>query len=521
MPTPVYGARIANPYHPGLLSEPSVNDRTAQPTRASGLTADGRLLAGKLAGLTMPAAVWALTWPILAESFLNSFVGLTDTVFSSAIDDGGASADAVGGAAYVMWIMQLVVQAVGVGATALISRAVGAGRLGVANAVVGQAAVLALACGVVVGGMIALAAGPLAAMLGLSERAAAAFRQFLYISAAGVPMGSLLFAAIACARGAGDSLRPLLTMIVVNAVNIALSWVLSGVDIRHAQTVGDRVVSSVLIHNPFDFDMGVRGIAIGTVAAYTVGCAVMLAILVRGVGGVRLRRHGVTLRRLVRLGIPNFVETLGLWAGNFVVILLVGWMGPGLLGSHLVAVRLEAFSYLPGFAFGAAGATLVGQYLGAGSPAMAARAVRACTLMACAFMGLMGLLFILAPRATVGLLTSQGVHLSLVPPVMVVAGFAQIPFALSIVLRSAIRGAGDVRAAMVITWVTTYLVRVPLAYIFSGVDIPLPGGGVIASPFHVVGGLTGLWVGLCLEIAIRAVCFRVRFAQGQWNGIRA
>ena len=62
--------------------------------RALGLTADGRLKAGRLAGLTMGGAIWVLSWPVMVESFLNSLVGLTDTVLAAGIDE--ATTDAVG-----------------------------------------------------------------------------------------------------------------------------------------------------------------------------------------------------------------------------------------------------------------------------------------------------------------------------------------------------------------------------------------------------------------------------------------
>ncbi|HRQ72723.1 MAG TPA: MATE family efflux transporter, partial [Phycisphaerales bacterium] len=108
----------------------------AELERAPGLTNDGRLKTGRLAGLTMGGAIWVLCWPILVESFLNSLVGLTDTVLAAQL--GTDETDAIGSAAYVMWFIGLIVMAIGVGSTALVSRAVGRGRLAVANAAVGQ-----------------------------------------------------------------------------------------------------------------------------------------------------------------------------------------------------------------------------------------------------------------------------------------------------------------------------------------------------------------------------------------------
>jgi Na+-driven multidrug efflux pump len=33
------------------------------------------------------------------------------------------------------------------------------------------------------------------------------------------------------------------------------------------------------------------------------------------------------------------------------------------------------------------------------------------------------------------------------------------------------RGAGDVKVVMALTWISTYLIRLPLAYLLSGVDV--------------------------------------------------
>jgi putative MATE family efflux protein len=493
----------------------------------------GRLTTGRLAGLSLPAAVWVLSWPILAESVLNSLVGLTDTVLAAGIEDGGAAADAVGGASYVLWFMGLIAQAVGVGATAIISRSVGAGRIAVANAAVGQSIILALAGGVVVGAMVAMVAAPVARLLALTPEATEAFVVFLRINALGVPLGAVLFSGIASARGAGDSLRPLISMLIVNGVNMVLSYLLSGVDLKAAPLQG--AAARTLLENPLELDLGVRGIAWGTVVAYGVGALVMLVILRRGVGGVGsvrgtvrlrarwLRFHRTTMLRLCRIGIPNFFEMLGMWAGNFLVIMMVGWLGGaagGTLGSHLIAVRLEAFSYLPGFAFGTAAATLVGQHLGARNLRSATRAGWLCALLAVAFMGAMGVVFITMPRMLTGLLTTQPTHLELVPPLLVIAGLVQIPFGVSIVLRSALRGAGDTRGAMWITWICTYFVRLPLAYALSGVDVPLPNGGVFENPSPIDMGLRGLWIGLCLEIVVRCAIFTHRYAKGHWRSAR-
>jgi Na+-driven multidrug efflux pump len=81
------------------------------------------------------------------------------------------------------------------------------------------------------------------------------------------------------------------------------------------------------------------------------------------------------------------------------------------------------------------------------------------------------------------------------------------------------RGAGDTKVVMLLTWFSTYAIRLPAAWFFSGVDIPLWNGMVIPNP-GPDWGLVGVWVGLCSELIVRALLFGGRFVQGGWRRIR-
>lgn len=491
-------------------------------------TPEGRIKSGRLAGLSMWQAIWVLSWPVLIESALGSLVGLTDTTLAAGLSQ--AATDAIGGTAYFMWFVNLVGMALGVGATALIARAMGKGRLAVANAAVGQSAVMGLIGGVLVGVLIALAAPTIADWLSLQGAAHDLAVSYLRITAIAVPAQTFLSIGIACCRGAGDSVRPLAVMAIVNVCNIVASIALSGVDLAvgSLDPVTGAVRRNVFFHNPIRFDMGLDGVAWGTAIGWAVGGAIMVLLLVQGSHGVRLRArrlklHWHTSRRLLRIGLPNFLETLGMWLGNFLTILMVGWLKtPGLLGAHIVAIRIEAFSFLPGFAMSLAAATLAGQYLGARSPRLARIAVHRTTAIGSALMGAFGLCFIFAGARITGLLTQLPIHLELVPKLLVICGLVQVPFAMSIIYRSALRGAGDTNVVMWITWISTYAIRLPLAWLFCGVEIPLPGGGTIPNPAPLqqwwgVHPLVGFWIGLCSELVLRGIFFTAYFLSGRWE----
>jgi putative MATE family efflux protein len=485
-------------------------------------TDDGRFKSGRLKGLTMWSAIFVLAWPVVLESFLNSLVGLVDTKLSASLEDGVAATDAIGGASYIMWFIGLVIMAIGVGATALISRSVGKGRLGVANVMLGQATTLSLICGSGIGVVVWFMAPTIVALLNMTDAAGGYFIEYMRIIALGTPFASLLFGLIACSRGAGDSISPLKAMVIRNLINILVSWGVSGVTVFG-------------LTSPLGLDWGVVGIAIGTVVGDIFGAALILTYSLSGKWSIRLKRrnlkpHLITVYRFVRLAVPNFLETFGMWLGNFFIITFVGLLAvqvesDGLLGAHIIGIRIEAFSFMPGFGMGIAAATLTGQYLGMKRPDLAKKAVFRCTVIASAIMGGLGVIFIVFARAITDAMSEQAAHMELVPPLLITCGIVQIPFAIGIVFRSAMRGAGDVKWVMGLTWFATYGMRLPLAYLVSGVDIPVPevfGGGVITNPrlfeqwFGIEPGLPALWIALCSEMFLRGVIFSIRFIQGGW-----
>lgn len=508
------------------LGEPAPVSAALPTLDAASSDRKGIIRAGKLAGRSMWGAIWVLSWPVLLESLLNSLVGVVDTMLAAGVSE--ASADAIGGATYFMWFVVLFAVALGVGATAMISRAMGRGRRAIASAVVGQSVTLSIITGVIVTAIVWMIAPLVARILNLSGQAYDEAVMYMSLCSIAVPLQTIASVGIACCRGAGDAVRPLALMIFINLVNLAASIYLSGVDLATGTLDSSgAVVRHVIFHNPSPFDMGVRGIALGTAIAWSLGGLVMLWMLVGGVHGItlrakRLKPHLHTILRLVRIGIPNMWETFSLWLGNFLVILLVGWMNdPGLLGANVITVRIEAFSFLPGFAMSLAAATLAGTYLGAGSPALARRAILRCAGIASVLMGIGGLAFMLFPRPITGLFSQQAAHLEFVPRLLVIAGSIQTFFAVSIVLRGALRGAGDTRAVMWITIVSIWLVRLPLAWLGAGIDLPLPWGGSIPNPAPLaslgVHPLEGLWIGLCIEILVRSSLFARAFFAGRWS----
>ena len=446
-----------------------------------------RAPAGLRTDLSLPRQVAALAiWPFL-EQLLGFLVGFVDIVVAGRMLSTEATA-AVGTGVYVLWLMHMIMGSAAVGATALVARMVGAGRWRRANSILGQAVVFAAVWGLGVGLTFLWAAPWIARASGVRGETLELCTQYLHVVAIAAPFSTLLNVCGACLRGSGNMRKAFLAMVVVNIINMAACVLL----VAPWSPIGGH---------------GIRGLALGTSLGWCVGALLLLSSLTFTRQRLRLRYRNLVPRlaviaRIIRVGLPNLLEGSGMWIGNFLVIMIVGRLPDQVaMGAHVIAVRIEALSYMPGFALGIAAATLTGQYLGAGDPKTARRAAWWCWAYGAGMMTLAGLFFVVFAEQLVGIVTDKQVFLETAPSLLRIAGCVQGGFGTAIVFSAVHRGAGDTLTAMALTYGSTFLVRLPLVYLL-GVKLDL--------------GLRGIWYALCFELLFRGVLFLVSFLRGGW-----
>jgi putative MATE family efflux protein len=304
-----------------------------------------------------------------------------------------------------------------------------------------------------------------------------------------------LFAVNAALRGAGDTRTPFLAMIVVNLVNIVVSWTL----VFGPSPVGGH---------------GVAGIATGTDIGWIAG--LLTSVLLVGRGKLRdglhwsrenLRPHRATMARIVRVGAPASLEIAGMWLIHaFGIRVIAGLKDEGALGAHILAIRVESMSYLQGFAIATAAAALAGQYLGAGSRKLAVRAVRLCWKSAVVLMSMMGIFFVFGRHLLIGLMApGSELHLRLAAPLLVVCALAQPFFATCIILKTSMRGAGATGTVMRWSFGCMLFYRVLGLWLWSRY------GNLT---------LTGVWIVFSLDLATQAVIFTRLHFRGKWLDAR-
>lgn len=477
----------------------------------------GVIRAGRLAGRSLPSAILILALPVFLDQLMTATVGLVDKILTGSLPVGATPAlDGVGAGSYVGWFLGIAISSVGIGSLSIIARALGRGNVREAEQGLGQAVVAAAGWGVLLLVLLVTGAPLLARLSSLSPEATEACVGYVRAMALGSPFFSVLLVAAMSMHGAGDAFRPFLVMIFVNVINLVTSWWLSG-SVVH--------LFGLTLASPGT--LGVVGIGLGTAMGHAAGAIAILVILSRGVKDLRLHRsallpEGAMMKRIFRVGTPALLDGMGMWAGNIVVLAIVGRIAldgvsvtagltnaaetarSGLIGAHIIAVQWEALSFLPGFAMGTAAAALVGQFLGAGNPRMATKAALSCFFVAAFFMASAGVVFFFAGEFLTRQISRDPLHLEIVPQLLRICAVIQVNFGLAMVLREALRGAGDTRWAMWINWFSTFALRVPFVYIVG---------------YEMGKGLVGVWYVLCAEIVARSLLYLARFLHGGWKRV--
>ena len=209
-----------------------------------------------------------------------------------------------------------------------------------------------------------------------------------------------------------------------------------------------------------------------------------------------------TSKRILKVGIPAAVEQLGLRIGMLIFEMMVISLGNLSYAAHKIALTAESISFNLGFAFSFAASALVGQELGKGSSQKALKNGYICTIIAMIVMSTFGLLFFIIPQFLVSLFTKDKDVIELATMALKIVSICQPFSGASMVLAGALRGAGDTKSVLLITYLGIFLIRIPITYLFLDV-LNL--------------GLAGAWIVMTIDLVIRSSLAFYIFRRGKWK----
>ncbi len=448
-----------------------------------------------------------LVGPVLIEQVLGLSVGFTDKWLAGNLLEGAEPLAAVGLVAYCLGFLPGLFAVPAVAATALVARDVGAGDLAGARRSAAQSLLVGAATTAAVLVLVAIAGGWFLEVLGLPPGSTALARRYLAIVLPALPAMMLIHVGVAVLRGAGDMWAGLLSMSVVNLVNAAASFALA---------TGWGGLPR----------LGWEGLAWGTAAGYCLGAGCVVALLARSRRGLRpLAAEWLPdrrwIRRILHVGIPAGVDAVSNAVCHLGFLSIVNRLGDVAAAAHSVAITIESLAFLPGSAFMVAAGTMAGQFLGAGDERRARKSVWQAALACLGLMMAAGAVFLATADGLagwfVGGASRQPEVAALTARLVRIVAFAQPPLALLMVLSGGLRGAGATRLPLAVNFLGLILVRLPLALLLSGANVPLPAGlGAIPG----LGlGVVGAWYAMATDLAVRGLAMLVIFRRSRWSRV--
>lgn len=280
------------------------------------------------------------------------------------------------------------------------------------------------------------------------------------------------------------------------------------------------IANWVLIFGHLGFPkLGIAGSGIATVLAWSmrllVGC---IPLMWRSIQ----TRYGTTSgylpdwRKIVevsRIGGPvafQWLIDIGAWL-VFMQFMMPPFGRDAMAGANL-AIQFMHLSFMPAIGIGMALVTQVGNAIGGGDPNQAIKRVRVARTLIVGYMGLMGLVFVVAGKPIASLLCyeedplERASLLTSVAQMLIWVALFQISDAICVCYSSACRGAGD-----------TKVPALYFAYCCWGIFVV--GGfaiGYLAPGF----GFNGPWAMCTLYIIVLGVLLWRRFHSEEWRKIR-
>jgi putative MATE family efflux protein len=403
---------------------------------------------------------------------------------------GAQSLAAVGAGQRVFFAMQAILMAVSVGTTALVARSWGAGDYREASRVTMASLVLAgaFSFGVAVLGLIF--ARNIASVFGLDPQTldmAAENIRWLCIFNVAFAVNFILSAAL---RASGDAWSPLWISGAVNLLNLPLLY--------------------ALVLGNWGFPrLGVAGAAISVGLSFTVGAGMLLWFWVKNkfrvkhVGGGWWRRK--RLKQLLDIGYPAAMEQGVFQVGFFIFLMLIGnFYGTEAFAAYNIGVNLLMVCMTVGFGFSIAGSTLVGQHLGANDHAAASRSGWRSLWLAMIAMGALGLLVIaFAWELASFFLGDEPLTVKYTVQFMYLLGSMMPLMAIEFALGGALRGAGDTRFPLIVTFLGLIGIRCGLAALATYLQLPV---------FWVYAALVG-------DYLLKGAMLVWRFRSGRWRTV--
>ena len=419
--------------------------------------------------------------PLLVGNLLQQFYNITDSIIVGQFLGKEALA-AVSASFFIYYFIISLVIGVGSGTTVVISQLFGAKQYQKVQLAFSSFFIFMLVGGIILSIAGIIFAEPVFRLTNTPEevipQAVAYFR--IYIG------GTFLFVTfnsiISILRGVGESVRPMLFILITTVLNIAFDLLF------------------ILV-----FKWGIEGAARATVVSQGIGMCIALAYVNNTHPLLSIKKQDMLFdwklfKESLKIGLPTSVQQCAIALGLIALLGIVNSFGTNTLTAYGAAGKIDTIITQAVLTLSGALAAFCGQNIGAGRLDRVKKGVQ----------------FTMYTNVALGLLTFAAVYLfgnemmriftkdiDVVAIgqeyLLIIGGFFIVHGALN-VYNGALRGAGDTLFPMITSLICLWLIRIPLAYYLSSWL-----------------GRNGIWWAIGISITIGLIVTFVYYKIGFWK----
>jgi len=374
---------------------------------------------------------------------------------------------AVGASFPVIFVMISMIIGIVMGTTVVIAQYFGAKDFVKVKRAIDTMYIYSLVAGAIATAIGLIFCEPLLRLLGLPENIMPQATQYLRIYLSGIIIFFGYNGTSAVLRGLGDSKTPLYFLIIATVVNIILDLLFVAV-----------------------FKMGVAGAAYATLIANGLAFALAIIWLNKTHKIIRISIKGLkfdneVFRQSIRIGLPTGIQQTLVAFGGLALMGIVNTFGTNVIAGYSVASRLDALATIPAMSFSQALSTFVGQNIGANKTERIRAGLISTVKMAGIVTIVTTVFIVFCGHLMMSLFTNDSDVIRIGDQYLTIVSIFYILFTLMFIYNGVMRGAGATLFPMFFSLLSLWIIRLPIAYLFSekigpaGIFWAIPAGWLI------------------------------------------
>jgi putative MATE family efflux protein len=437
---------------------------------------------------SIPRHLLAVSLPMLLGTLINSGYSIVNTIWVGKIV-GAAAVGATAASFPVVFIFIGLASAATMATSILVSQYYGAKRLDMVERTVNTSFTVAILFGSLLTLSGVVLADRILGVMGTPPEVFHLASPYLKITMGGFVLMFLSFLITSILRGLGDTRTPLLFMAAGVAINAVLDPLL------------------IIGIGPFP-KLGLSGAAIASVIS--AACALLLGVIYLNRTSHLVAFHPRRLAfdphiawMIAKLGFPSMIQQTLVSVSAAVVTSFVNAFGAGAIAAFGASLRIDTVAFMPSMSLGMSTSALAGQNLGAGKVDRVKDLFKWGAIMSSTIAGLFMVCEVAFPRQLLSMFLNEPEVIEVGVHYLRIVSLANIPFAVMFVSNGIINGAGHTITTMLFTFVSLWLLRVPIAAILSKTDL----------------GLIGIWIAMVASVTFTMCVSLAYYASRRWQKV--